>query len=264
MKKKDKAMLKEVEQLEEAMRSNWADLSATYNDVERVKWEKILFPQPFTAQQILDFCAAIQENVRLGKENNVIINLAARWQAYNDEQYPIVDDAHIELQRVRASLSVESVMSAEERRDMLIFLGSDHTGINRGFIMTKEEGIDYLCELEHFVMNSVIDYSSRLDKHGNRVVNTDPVEVDERGTIIHFSVGYYREITVFSPEDMGESLEDHKSLIVCNADRIALKANMTADEYAEISKFTKVCKDAPVQSEATADAATDAATQESK
>jgi hypothetical protein len=231
-----KKELKDLERLEELvtgavkeLRADWLKLTAScQNDDEVRSWEKLLFPKPLTIQQMYDFCAAIKENLCCGKADNVFINLAARRQAFHGNEYPVIGDAGVKFKRAGADSPVEFILPEGEQRDMLIFLGNDQTGINRGFVLSKEEGEDFLCELESFRMYSIADYSARLDQYGRKVVYNAPDKPEERGIEVTFSECSYRNIDAHFPDaTMKMSLEEQKRRIADAAERIASGASGT-------------------------------------
>lgn len=195
------------------LKSDWCQLSASCKDNdERARWEKLLFPEPLTLQQKYEFCAVIRENVTLEKEGNTIINLAARWQAYQDVKYPLVGDIYITFSRVGADSNVTFILGEDEPCDMLIFMGSDTTGMNRGFVVSKEEGVDTLCEIDYLCLCAL---------------SKDASDSCILGIENYFWDVDYRQLDIWVSEDADST----KELIADNAKELVIKASMTAAEY---------------------------------
>ena len=187
--KLSKKELKEVEQVKgaiESMKSEWGELSASYkSDDEREHMERLLFPYPLTPEEKRQFCAVIAENVRLEKEGNTIISIAGRWQAYNGKQIPYIGDAYINFDMKdvdkRVEPNVNFILKDGEYRDLLIFIGSDATGMTRCFAKSREVGEDYICELNQLYLLAISE---------------EPVTARECSVETYFWLDGYRELKI--------------------------------------------------------------------
>jgi len=179
--KEVKKMEKMVEGAANELRSDWLDLSASCrDDAERERWEKLLFPKPLTVEQMHEFCAVIKENVRLGVKGNVIVNLATRRQTSEGNDFPIIGDAYVSLQRKGVDLSGSFVLRENELRNVLIFIGSNATGMTRGFVMSKDIAGE-VSELSEFRMYAI---------------SKDPTNSHAIGMEISFWVEEYRKLDI--------------------------------------------------------------------